>query len=162
MFNLKNTECQSKFHEITTNTRILSNAFRKDENLNVSGNRFMKRLHGIIHSCFKKVRIGAIKENPKINEMFEKRKSLKKKDDEESKTELKKVEEYLAEMCAEDNLKKIENEVRNINCEEGGVNSGALWKLKKKLNPKSRDPPTAIQDEAGNMVSSSEKIKGIT
>ena len=67
MFNLKNTECQSKFHEITTNTRILSNAFRKDENLNVSGNRFMKRLHCIIHSCFKKVRIGAIKENPKIN-----------------------------------------------------------------------------------------------
>ena len=35
-------------------------------------------------------------------------------------------------------------------------------KLKKKLNPKSRDPPTAIQDEDGNLVSSSDKIKDVT
>ena len=37
----------------------------KRNNLNKSANRFIKRLNGIIHSCFKKVRIGGIKENPK-------------------------------------------------------------------------------------------------
>ena len=65
MFNLKNKECQIKFKVITNKITILSSAFRENENLNKSAYRFIKRLNGIIHSCFKKVRIGGIKENPK-------------------------------------------------------------------------------------------------
>ena len=49
-----------------------------------------------------------------------------------------------------------------IDCEEGGMNSGHLWNLKRKLNPKVRDPPTAMMDESGNLVSSTEKIKELT
>lgn len=40
------------------------------------------------------------------------------------------MEESLAEMCTEENMKKIIDEVKGINCEEGGAYSGALWKLK--------------------------------
>ena len=77
MFNLKNQECQKKFREVTNKTNILSRAFRKNEDLNVSANRFIKRLNKIIQSCFKKVRIGKLKVNPRINELFEKRTNLK-------------------------------------------------------------------------------------
>ena len=66
---------------------------------------------------------------------------MRSKNDEKSRNDLKEVEEKLAEKCAETNYKKIKEEIANIDCEEGGINSGHLWKLKKKLSPKCRDPP---------------------
>ena len=45
-----------------------------------------------------------------------------------------KVEAKLADLCAENNYNKIKEEIAGIKCEEGGINSGKLWKLKKKLN----------------------------
>ena len=162
MFNLKNRECQKKFTEVTNKTKILSSAFRDDENLNISANRFIKRLNKILHSCFKRVRIGGKKQNSRINELFEKRTALKFKKDKSSRDELLDVENELAELCAEENMKKIGEEVKSIDCEEGGMSSGKLWNLKRKLNPKLRDPPTAMLDEAGNLISSNEKIKKLT
>ena len=64
---------------------------------------------------------------------------------------MKEVEIKLAELCAEETIK---DEISNIKCEEGGINSGQLWKLKKKLNPKCRDPPTAMLDSEGNLITS--------
>ena len=72
--------------------------------------------------------------------------------------ELENVENELAELCAEENMEKIKEEVKFIDCEEGGTNSGKLWSLKRKLNPKVRDPPTAMLNEAGNLISSTQKI----
>ena len=43
---------------MTTNNKILSSAFKSDEDLNISADRFIKRLNKIIHACFKKIRIG--------------------------------------------------------------------------------------------------------
>ena len=50
-------------------------------------------------------------------------------------------------------------EVKDINCEEGGTHSGKLWKLKKILCPKLRDPPTAMKDKHGNLVTAPDLIK---
>ena len=161
IFNLKNKDCQEQFKKMTTDTKVLSTAFREDEDLNISANRFMKRLDKMINACFKKIRIGKPLVNHEVNKLFERRKNLKNKDDPKSQLELVKVENKLSEMCAEENLKKIKEEVEGINCETGGVNSGNLWKLKKKLCPKSRDPPTAMKDEDGNLVTSSDKILDI-
>ena len=65
----------------------------------------------------------------------------------------------IAELCAQSNYEKIKEEIDNINCDEGGFNSGNLWKLKKKLSPKCRDPPTAMLDRAGNLVTSNQAIE---
>ena len=51
--------------------------------------------------------------------------------DSKSIEEFEKVEIELAEMCAESNYRKIKEEIDNIDCDEGGVSSGHLWKLKK-------------------------------
>ena len=59
-------------------------------------------------------------------------------------------------------IKKIEEEISGIKCEEGGINSGKLWKLRKKLFPKSRDPPTAMLDEKGNLVTSVDEVQKLT
>ena len=49
-----------------------------------------------------------------------------------------------------------------ISCEEGCFNSGKLWNLKKKLCPKVNDPPTALVDERGNIITSDEAIEELT
>jgi hypothetical protein len=69
------------------------------------------------------------------------------------------VENKLAEMGALSNYEKINEEIQNIDCDEGGLHSGHLWKLKKKLSPKCRDPPTAMLDRAGNLLTSNEAIE---
>ena len=82
----------------------------------------MKRLMGLIHICFKKIRIGKPMENPKIKELFEKRKDLRSKNDAKSKQELQDVEDLLGDLCSEENIQDIKEEVKGINSEEGGFN----------------------------------------
>ena len=41
------------------------------------------------------------------------------------------------------------------------MNAGKLWQLKKKLNPRGRDPPTAILDHTGNLVTSTAGIANL-
>jgi hypothetical protein len=139
MFNLKNREDQKKFKEMTSKTDIFSSIINKEEDLNIGTKKFLKKLNECVHKCFSKVRITE-RTDKEIEELFVKRKILRSKNDEKSRNDLKEVEEKLAEKCAETNYKKIKEEIANIDCEEGGIN-GHLWKLKKKLSPKCRDPP---------------------
>ena len=69
------------------------------------------------------------------------------------------VEDKLSEKCADQNYKKIKDEVRGLECEKGGLNAGKLWKLKKRLCPRGQDPPTAMADEYGNLVTAAAGIK---
>ena len=82
------------------------------------------------------------KENKDLEGLFNRRRVLRTKLEESSKSELAKIEAELANKCAKDNYKKIKDEIKNI--EEGGMNAGKLWKLRKKLNLKGRQPPTAM------------------
>ena len=62
------------------------------------------------------------------------------------------IENKFNDMCAESNYHQIKEEIENIKADEGGIHSGYLWKIKKKLSPNSRDPPTAMEDDAGKLV----------
>ena len=157
MYNLKNTENQKVFREITSNNDNLSSIFDKKD-LNEATNLFLKKLEENIKVCFKKIRISD-KQNKEIEELFFKRKELRNKTDLFSKIELEKVETKLANLCAQANYKKICEEISDIKCDEGGINSGKLWKLKKKLSPKCRDPPTAMMDFNGKLLTSEEEIQ---
>ena len=86
--------------------------------------------------------------------LFKMRRVLRSKSDKESKNKLEEVESKLAEKCALDNYTKITEETKDIECDEGGFNSGMFWKLKKKLLLRPPDPPTAMLDEAGNLITS--------
>ena len=81
--------------------------------------------------------------------------------DEKSRKDLETVEEMLANLCAENNYNKIKDEINDIKSDEGVINSGHLWKVKKKLNPRCRDPPTAMLDMHGNLATSDEAIKAL-
>ena len=49
--------------------------------------------------------------------------------------------------------------MKSKNIEEGGMNAGKLWKLRKKLNPKGQEPPTAMVDNKDNLVTSAAGIE---
>ena len=128
MYNLKNTENQKFFKEITSNNDNLSSIFDKHDDLNEATNEFLKKLEENIKFCFKKIRISE-KQNREIEELFCKRKELRNKHDVYSKEKLKKVENKLSDLCAEANYKKICEEISEIKCDEGGINCQAQPQL---------------------------------
>ena len=54
IYNLKNKECQAKFKEYTTTTKMLSPVFDSDEDLETLVTRFLKKLKGCVAMCLKK------------------------------------------------------------------------------------------------------------
>ena len=111
----------------------------------------MKRLNGFIHQSFKKVRVG-VKGDKKPDEMYNRRRYLRTKDDNEIIKELEKLEDYLADKYSESMFKKIKEELKVMNGDEGGYNPGHLWKLRKKLSLQQFDPPTTMQDTKGKIL----------
>ena len=61
----------------------------------------------------------------------------------------------LANKCAEDNATLIKDACEGLTCEEGGVNAGKLWRLKKQLRGILQEPPTAMLDDKGNLITTS-------
>ena len=49
-----------------------------------------------------------------------------------------------------------------MKCDEGGINSGKLWRLKYKLSPRCRDPPTAVLNEEGKLVTNAKEIEKLS
>ena len=50
-------------------------------------------------------------------------------------------------------------EIDNMKHNESGMNSKKLWKLKKKLCPNIRPPPTAMLDSRGNLLTTDQAIE---
>ena len=121
-FNFKNKDCQRRFRELTSSTVSMSSIFDTKDDLNMATKHFIKRLNGFIHEAFRKVRISDRK-NSELDKLFERRRVLRRKNDQESKEELERVEEELANKCAEENYAKIMEEIKGIDCNEGGVHS---------------------------------------
>ena len=155
MFNLKNKKCQKKFREEMSKTNNLSKIFDEEDDLDNATEKFMRRLEKVLYKCFKKVTIKNDKHQEKQYKLYDLWKSLRTKTDDKSKEEMKKVKAKLANKYFE-NLQKASQE---ITCAEGGNIQKEIWKLKKHMCPRSRDPPTAMVDNAGSLVTDQNKIK---
>ena len=83
---------------------------------------------------------------------------LKTKTDQESKDNLETVIKDLA-IEAEENFNKVKEELEKVKTNKGGMNSKQIWSLKKKLCPKSKDPPTAMLDSKGNLLTAENAIQ---
>ena len=93
---------------------------------------FMKRFKKVIQKCFKKIRVTEKKDEEREN-LFKRWNDLKNKNDETSKAELKNVEKELTDKYAKEYFEKIKERTGNIDCEDGGLQFGSLWNLKKHL-----------------------------
>ena len=161
LFNVKNKKGLETFKQLTNDTVALSSSIVDSRDVNMNCNIFLKRLNNVMHKSFNKIRV-VERTDPEIDELLKERNRLRFKSDVESIQELNKVERKLADLCAEDNYRMIKDEINGMKHDEGGVHPGKLWMLKKKLFPKSRDPPTAMLDESGNLVTSLDAIERLT
>ena len=161
-YNYKKKESLIKFQKLTSEGRFLSEVFdNENKDIEVTTKQFLKRLKYCITQCFDKIRVKGPRVDKKLEELFDKRRRLKTKDDETSIKELEEVEELLAERCAEQNLKIVEEAFEELSCEDGGVNVNKMWKMKKKLKGVYCEPPTAIMDKHGNLITDSKGIEKV-
>ena len=157
LYNLKNEECQAKFMKYTNETNMLSTVFNADEDINVLTNRFMKKLDGCIAVNFKKIRISKNKRDKEVD-FHSKLQELKDKEDDASKRERTKVLDDIAAEAYE-NFTSLKTEVDRIKKKLSGMNGKQIWKLKNKLCPRNKDPPTAMLDDKGNLLTGSKAIE---
>ena len=163
MFNFKDDIGMKKFYEATSNNEILSSIFDSKKSVNIQCKKFLKRFNGILHQCFKKIKITPnTKKEKEINELYKQQKNLKFKTDTNSIEELQRVNEKLVDKLSEDLFGIVKDEVSKINSETGGFNSGHLWQLKKKLSGKRTNSMAAVLDKCGNLVTQKEQIKDVT
>ena len=75
---------------------------------------------------------------------------------------LETVDNQLSDMCSEDNVKMIKEACQGLSCETGGLNSGKLWQLKRKLRGIISQPPSAMLDGNGNLITNSQALDELT
>ena len=161
VFNYRNKANQAKFTELTSSSTYLSEVFNTTENINIQTEVFLKRLNKCINKSFKKIRLGTSKPS-EYERLYKRWVEVRYKDDDESKLENVELESELADKFADNIFEKIKEEIDGMNCEDGAINSGKLWKLKKKLHKNFVDPPTAMKDSNGNMLTKGHDILDAT
>ena len=167
-FNLKNPECQEKFHEVTNNSKKLKNFLINGGNFEDQSKKFFSDLNDILHQCFRKIRVGKKSNSQEINALLaEKSKlkmSLQKNENEEINHEIlikiNEIEKHLETLSSARNVKIIQEHIKLLGNSDN-LNQNGMWKLKNKLWPKERDPPMAKFDEKGNLISSTEALKSL-
>ena len=136
---------------------MFSSTVDEEEDINRVIERFMKKLDGCIALNFKRMRIK--KKNMIENgDHYDKRRSLKTKTDAKSKHELALVTQEIADKT-ESNFQKLKDELNKIDPNNKGIDSKQLWKLKKKMCPKSQDAPSAMMDKSGNLLTSNKALQ---
>ena len=161
IFNFKDEDGMRKFKELTSDNKTLSSIFDTKKNVHKQSKMFLKRLQGILHQCFRKVKIKEIT-NKEADLLYKEQKHLKGKIDSDSKQRLAEVETKLAEIMSEDLHKIVNEEVKRIDCESASFHSGHLWKLKHKLKPKMNNQVNAVEDESGELKTNVKDIEEAT
>ena len=152
-----------KFKQMTSNNNFLSEVFDdKDKDVSIKTKQFLKIFRFCLGKSFEKMRVKQTKHNKALEALFNRIRNLRTKSDEDSVHALEDVDRQLSEMCAEENARIIKDTCGGLTCETGGINVGKLWHLKKKLKCVLNDPPSAMLDQYGNLVTSSKGLEELT
>lgn len=167
IFNFNNKENQKKFKFETDNTKDLTDCFEGNESVIEKSNKWLKVLNRKFQKCFKKIRVTKPKAKSEIqkllSEIIDLKKSIlkpqSKTSNEISQTKLEVMEERIADLSADKNAKKIKGQIEHLSNFEGEFSRSGLWEVKKSVCHRSKDPPMAKKDTAGNLVTEPEKLK---
>ena len=109
LYNLKNKECQANFKSYTSETNMLSSTVTEEGDNDAVVKRFIKKREGCTAINFKKVKVKESKVKLDTTP-YDKIRNLKDKDDCESKREIEKVQEDIAEAALQ-NFTKVKKEL---------------------------------------------------
>lgn len=102
-----------------------------------------------------------------IDEMLDKRRQIKTSlltaetvtEKQRLEHEKEKVEETIADACAEEYAEKIKTHCDEMTNSEGSFHNNGMWQLKKKVYVQGPERLTSKRDSEGNIVTDPEKIK---
>ena len=171
MFDFKNTDNMKKFIKLTEDNFELLN-WRRNEAPQKSFKRFFDQLNNIFHRCFEKIRIRPKRFNTqgknddisvKLKELSDMEKVLNSGTSEaeiiSAKIKKGQIESQIYELVAEKNAKIVSEQVTSLDSIDGKFNQISMWKVKSKICPRPRDPPTAKKDTDGNIVTAPFALK---
>ena len=163
IFQFKNLESQALFKKLTSNTTEFSSCFQDETDFVDQANKWRKVLNNYFHKSFKKVRITNKKQKKTgINDLMERRKQLLKKQllEENEEEEITKIEETIADLCQEGNMKKVMENFSDMNGADGNINQQGVWKTKKKLFPKINPSlPVGKKNLDDRLITNPEELK---
>ena len=121
VYNLKNKKCQTSFKQYTSNTNMLTSTINDEDDINEVIKRFLKKVDGCIAKNFKRRRVkrNKVENNDKL---YDKMRTLKGKEDTESKKELAKCIDAIASL-ADKNYQKVKDELAKIKPSEGRLDN---------------------------------------
>ena len=128
IFDFKNNESQLEFKKLTTNTTVFSDCFKNELPFEAQAFKWRRVLTEFFHKSFKKIRISnKPKRKSKIVEFMERRQKLKKKSvlsviSEKEEEEIRNLELMIAEACEEENRKKIIDNFKDMDGNNGNLN----------------------------------------
>ena len=76
-----------------------------------------------------------------------------------ARSKLLSIEDFLSEKLADKNAGIVKEYVNSIDNLDGKLSHNGLWKLKRKLCPRAKDPPMAKKDNDGNIITAPSLIR---
>ena len=139
-----------------------------DNNLPFEGQakKWRNLLNNFFHKSFKKIRIrNKIKvKKTKLSELFKRRMILKKKlhMTENEEEEIITLEEKIAEECEDLNRKKITDNFKELDGNNGNLNHQGVWKTKRKIFPKIKPTlPVGKKNHENKIITNPEELKDL-
>ena len=166
IYDFKEKEAQLRFQKITSETSELSNCLKNNMPLFQQVRTWRRKLEKFCFQSFKKIRIRKKFVKPlkgSFSKLIDERNRLLKYDDEpENKKKLSDIEGLIAEEEARENREMIVKNFKDIGDNPENVNLQNMWKLCKKLWPKSGGTqPTAKRNQMGKIVTGPKDIKNV-
>ena len=166
LFNFKNIEAQKEFKTLTTNTNQFTNCFMDDSSFEKQAAKWRKTLTSFFHKAFKKVRISnkSRKKNTTLSILLDRRSTLKKKQDlnEKEEMEMFHLDGLIAKECEEENRKKIIENFKDMDGNEGNLNHQGVWQVKRKQFPKIQPTlPVGKKNVQGQIITNPEELKDL-
>ena len=164
VFRFKDKEAQILFKQLTTNTTDFTSCFENNLDFEVQANNWRKMLDNYFHKAFKKVRISnkQPKKDYAIYELMEKRKMLKKKQNqtEDDEEEISNLELAIAEKCQEINRNKVIKNFGDLGGNSGNLKHQGIWNIKKKFFPKIKPSlPVGKKNMKNQLITNPEELK---
>ena len=167
LYNFKSEQGRKIFKELTTITSDFTNCFESRQPLQFQCEEWKNLLQSYCKKSFQKIRV-RIRRNvtSSVDLLIEKRNKLKQKLSEdnldiEKDNTLKKIEEEIAEVLAEEGRKKA-YQFKKHSAENGSVSVGDMWILKKRLWPKNKETiQSGKLNHQGKLVTCPKELKAL-
>ena len=166
-FNFRNKECQKQFFESTDKSSTLTEIFLKAGNVQDKAAKWMKKLNGEFHKCFRKIRHTEKKIITPITKILEERRLIIQRlkiCPEEEKDKLKDilndVEDKICSEVAKKNHAKVVDNFKLLADQTGSFQTLGMWNIKRKVFPRNKESlPFAKKDCEGKFITSQNMIK---